>query len=249
MKEQGLTPVKVGGGRRNRIHGFSERSRLRFLRAIATIDWDANGIASMITLTYPDECLPGSPYHNTMNRHRFFRDAENFLSEELPILWRCEWKKRKSGENLGMLAPHFHLIAFDDAFLTARVVKQIWTQVINAKRNVQVDVQVMEAATMAALYAAKYMSKADSDALLLDNGTYLNTGRPWGMHRAQRIRRFQKASFDFFEEDLCNLAREAAAAIRGAPAADDTRGCTLLGPWADQFMRFLREELLTVRAD
>lgn len=245
VREAGPPAPQAGGGGRKWIKEFTRASRMRMLREIATIDWESMGTGTMHTLTYPDECLPETPREATIQRHRYFRDAEKHVSEQIPMLWRVEWVPRKSGRYEGRLCPHIHLIAFDGGHIAAGVARGIWKKIIRAKRSPQVDLRRMDSAEMAAVYTAKYLSKVESPRLLLDDCTYLNTGRAWGFHRTNSIKRHASTVLLFSDPDLAALVKEITAAVSGHPNADWKGSRTLLGPWAADLLRLLQEELLT----
>ena len=94
--------------RRGQISEFSEPSRRRFLELLATLKRDGQPV--FVTLTYPN-AFP--TYHEDFKRH-----LELFwhrLSRRWPgasTLWKLEFQTRKSGENEGKVAPHYHLIIY-----------------------------------------------------------------------------------------------------------------------------------------
>jgi hypothetical protein len=98
---------KRPGWVRGIIRGFSRKSRNRLMRAVNKIRTDA-GDCHLVTLTYPD-LYPEDPV-------RWKRDLQAFQKRlarawgESGVIWRLEVVDRKSGENVGRLAPHFHLL-------------------------------------------------------------------------------------------------------------------------------------------
>jgi hypothetical protein len=234
---------QVGGGKRNIVSGYSPSSRLRFLRTLATIDWTAMPAGFFVTLTFPDECLPDSPRHLTDLRHRWIRSIEKHLQGNVPMLWRCEWKIRKSGDNTGSPAPHFHLVVFTANMLTKHTCMVTWKEIIKADREIQVECDPMDTASMAALYAAKYMSKVDEDSLILDNGTKLSTGRPWGIHRPSLIPRCKKIVLLTECEKSISLIAQITAGVRGDPEANESLKAVLLGKWSEEFLKLMADAL------
>lgn len=129
-----------------------------------------------ILLTYPDIF--------SQDAARWKRDLDTFLKRarrEYPSsvwIWRLEWKHRLSGENVGELAPHFHLIALGIPRLSLRWLSEAWYETVDSG-----DVRHLEWGTQAQrirsrrgimYYASKYMSKEAASP-----GVW--TGRVWGL--------------------------------------------------------------------
>ena len=93
---------------RGKIKGFTEASRRCLMDLMATID--ASIIPFFVTLTYPDDFPTYS--------EEFKRDLDTLgqrLRRRWPecfILWKLEFKARKSGVNAGKVAPHYHLFLY-----------------------------------------------------------------------------------------------------------------------------------------
>lgn len=93
---------------RGKIKGFTEASRRRMMDLMATID--AKIIPFFVTLTYPD--------HFPAYSAEFKRDLDTLGQRFLRrwpgcfIIWKLEFKARKSGANLGKIAPHYHLFVY-----------------------------------------------------------------------------------------------------------------------------------------
>lgn len=172
---------------RGECQGFSRQSRFRMLQTIARIDWLKAGSVKLITLTYPDVCRERCYVDRSRDRYRFHRLLERALQCHVPILWRCEWKIRRSGQCSGELAPHFHFVVFTRAFVAHQIVRQLWRAVLRVDGPLATDVRRREGPS-AAMYVAKYAAKLDG-VPSLDIGTYHNTikGRAWGLLRAGSI--------------------------------------------------------------
>jgi len=96
--------------KRGLIHGFSRSSRRRMMQFLAKVRLD--GLLPLFgTTTYPD-IFPDEA-------ERFKRDLQTLierLKRRFPLiglLWRLEFKKRKSGVNAGKVAPHFHWLLWN----------------------------------------------------------------------------------------------------------------------------------------
>jgi len=169
------------------ISGFSHAARLRLLRFIATVDWSAVGDCRFITLTYPDEVVERTYKDRAVERYLFCRMLDKFANKPLSVIWRTEWKERKSGMHVGYLMPHLHLLVFSLGFISNETVRQWWKKIIRWDGVVSTDVRKAPEGGGAAYYVAKYTAKV----LHLDTAPYLNrmcmTGRQWGTLRKSLI--------------------------------------------------------------
>jgi hypothetical protein len=93
---------------RGEITEFSAASRRRMLEVMAKVQQAA--VPFFVTLTYPDE-FP-------LYREDYKRHLETFfdrLQRRWPgaaVIWKLEFKERKSGQNKGKIAPHYHLFVY-----------------------------------------------------------------------------------------------------------------------------------------
>jgi hypothetical protein len=98
-------------GKRGRIATFSRASRRRMMLFLAKVRLAEDSLPLFGTTTYPDMFPEDAA--------KFKRDLQAFLHRlkrrfpEAGILWRLEFKQRKSGENIGKLAPHFHWLLWN----------------------------------------------------------------------------------------------------------------------------------------
>jgi hypothetical protein len=96
--------------KRGQIHGFSRASRRRMMQFLAKVCLD-EGLPLFGTTTYPD-IFPDEA-------EKFKRDLRALierLKRRFPLvglLWRLEFKRRKSGVNAGKVAPHFHWLLWN----------------------------------------------------------------------------------------------------------------------------------------
>jgi hypothetical protein len=94
---------------RGEITEFTDASRRRMLYLMAKIETGA--IPFFVTLTYPDK-FP--LYNDAYKRH-----LEVFCGRLLrrwpkaAVIWKLEFKERKSGANSGKVAPHYHLFVYN----------------------------------------------------------------------------------------------------------------------------------------
>ncbi|HTX21140.1 MAG TPA: hypothetical protein VMD27_04640 [Candidatus Aquilonibacter sp.] len=96
--------------KRGKIHGFSRASRRRMMQFLAKVRLDEL-LPLFGTTTYPD-IFPDEA-------EKFKRDLQTLierLKRRFPLvglLWRLEFKIRKSGVNVGKVAPHFHWLLWN----------------------------------------------------------------------------------------------------------------------------------------
>jgi len=96
--------------KRGQIHEFSRASRRRMMHYLATL-WLEGLLPLFGTTTYPD-IFPE-------DAAKFKRDLQTLierLKRRFPLiglLWRLEFKRRKSGVNKGKIAPHFHWLLWN----------------------------------------------------------------------------------------------------------------------------------------
>lgn len=201
--------------KRGVVKGFSRASRCRMLQEIATIDWRHYGTCVLITLTYPDQYYDRTPKERTVDRSRFLRDLENHLGKSVSVLWRLEYKPRKSGEHVGRLIPHFHLIVLGVRYVEKGFVRKGWRNVLGYVGKLVTDVRAKPRPQATAQYTAKYVAKEDSLGAL-DNVSYLNSwGRAWGLTRAEWVRHCPRVGVADLNEDQLARAMEIAGWLLG----------------------------------
>jgi hypothetical protein len=173
------------------------------LRACAKIDWQFTLPALFITLTTPDSLADCSPDERTTQRELFRRRLETFIGKKVPILWRIEWKKRRSGKLKGKLVHHFHLIVCNVSYIPWQQIRKWWALSIGHKGILKTWVRRIYSPLQCASYLCKYMSKVPS----LDYAPYLNNdesiGRQWGVFRTKQVPRFiRQQVFHLWDEDI-----------------------------------------------
>jgi hypothetical protein len=95
--------LRVAGGKRGKISGFSPASRRRLLRKLAKTRCDC--LPHFVTLTYPDR-FP-------RDAQRWKRDLDALLKRLRRLfpasagVWKLEVKERQSGGSAGAIAPQF----------------------------------------------------------------------------------------------------------------------------------------------
>lgn len=102
-----VAPTNGGGGVRGEVRGFSRASRKRMIEFMAKARFV--GQLLFATFTYPDEF----PIDDKKAWNAHFEALRRRIERQYPhyrIVWRKELKRRKSGKNFGMVAPHYHMI-------------------------------------------------------------------------------------------------------------------------------------------
>ena len=178
----GASQLNHTGGIRGRVSGLSKASRKRMIEFMSSVRHD--GSLLFTTITYPDIFpLDSSAWH----RHfEAFRDRfENHYAKHR-ALWRIELIDRKSGENTGVIAPHWHLLIFlpkldretleIEASLMQTEMRQWWYEIVNSGDEKHllhgVDVAPVRSRKHAYAYVSKYIAKTSIDGL--------EVGRRWG---------------------------------------------------------------------
>jgi len=151
-----------GGGARGLVTGFSSASRRRLMRLIASLERSARPI--FVTLTYPD-LFPDQP-------SKWKRDLDVFgkrLARKFPLsgfLWRIEFKERRTGENAGRVAPHFHLLVYEAGYRDLlKWVSVAWWSVVGSGDgdHLKVGTRVENIYSWGGImrYVGKYIAKVD----------------------------------------------------------------------------------------
>lgn len=192
-----------GGGTRGQITEFSAASRLRLLRLMCQLRPGKQDIY-FFTLTYSDDYTnDGQVWKRDLDR---FLDRLSYHFPASWCLWRMEFQTRKSGDRLGEIAPHFHILVGGldlsiiedqpDFALTERDcrknentlrlqawVKRNWfacnhvSDPAAARRGA--DVEFLETRKKAFIYVSKYAAKLETLP-----GCAANIGRIWGKRGA-----------------------------------------------------------------
>lgn len=188
VKRHNLSPnVPPLAGGRGSIRGFSAAARRRMLHNLMGVDWDllmppptpGRVYGAFVTLTYPDQFSEDWEVWKR-DLDTIQKRVERF-HPGMAEIWKEEMKKRKSGENEGKLAPHFHFLAYFPNGLNLAEFRiwlsQAWFEVVGST-----DIKHLAAGTrvdalygtVAKLmnYCAKYLGK--------DFETDKATGRCWG---------------------------------------------------------------------
>lgn len=212
----GADGAQRGGGIRGRCRGRSRKSRRRMMRMMARLR--PAGQVYFVGLNYPDAAWRGMVGDYEAMAAKFSRDLEVFFKRVERIfpdgsaMWGRDWQERKSGEFVGALTPHGHLIMFGldprvldyapdvkreakdyeksvAALVVQAWVKQIWYEIVGAD-DVRhswrgADVVELDSRRKAFTYVSKYVAKVDAgvDA----DGEVMFTGRTWGYWNRDKL--------------------------------------------------------------
>lgn len=190
-----------GGGDRGKVTGFSSASRRRLMRLIASLERGARPI--FVTLTYPD-VFP-------TDLDKWKRDIDVFgkrlarKSEKAGFLWRIEFKERKSGKSVGMLAPHFHLLVYGASYRGLLAwVSDTWWGVVGSGNSdhLRAGTKVERIYSWGGImrYVGKYIAKEDD----YPEGW---KGREWGVVGRVNLPWAVKVVISLTEDESIKLVR------------------------------------------
>jgi len=175
--------------KRKQITWFTPSSRLRMLRWSATVDWGKIPMALFVTLSYPDAFIGVTMEQRTAHKDALMKRLERHFKKLEGVIWRWEWKPRLTGEHVGRIAPHLHLLLMNKRFLLWYDLMEWWMEIIGEKHYANVDVRKCNRRDMAARYLTKYLGKCD-DLGVLGIDTYDAVGgKHWGTRRHSLIPR------------------------------------------------------------
>ena len=240
---KGTRTNAAGGGLRGQVLGFSDDSRRRLGLLFASLPEDAIRHSNFITLTLPDEVLPmsGQTFKKLLDTFgkRFLR---RFPSAAL--IWKMEPQTRKSGELVGKVVPHLHLIAIGDTGTVADLrvwAAENWYQVVGSglHKHLKAGTQVIQAygtARSIAWYVSKYAGKPIEDALAREFGW---SGRYWGVIGRANLPEAPEAAISLRGREVHQFKRYARRWLAGMPsglryarrlaALDASWGLSLMG--------------------
>jgi hypothetical protein len=175
---------RLGGGSKDRVRGFSRRSRTNLLKRLASINRSAfrafKGRIIFVTLTYPGE-YPQDPV--LCKRHlKAFRKRLQREYKSLAAFWRLGIQKRG--------AWHFHLLLFMGSSFGSvdelrHFISSSWYEVTGkvseGHLRAGTSIDVVKKWKEATSYVERYMAKPE----VFPQG--LKTGRIWGVWNEEDI--------------------------------------------------------------
>jgi hypothetical protein len=154
---------------------------MRLLRTINKIDWNNMTGTAMITLTYPDECRTERYAARTRQREAFMKRLYRHIGSEVPSIWRAEWKPRLTGEFVGHLVSHLHILLPGIPWIGRFKVNEMWTDILGYTKILQTAVTPISAGDGGARYLSKYVSKDLDISAYLAADDPIDFGRHWGI--------------------------------------------------------------------
>jgi len=152
---------------RGTVKDFSKKSRKRLIeKMLKKREWTR---PLFVTLTYTDEVFFGASltYSQVKSDLDSFSKRLERLGSDLGLIWKLETETRKSGNHIGKIAPHFHLIIdgyTGDVAEFRQWLGQAWFEILRVHcartRQPRIDVQVAKSRCHACYYVSKYVAKA-----------------------------------------------------------------------------------------
>jgi len=198
-----------GGTGRGQVTSFSRKSQKRLKNTLAKVN-KTDQVPLFVTLTYPDH-FPVSGYEWKNHIKNFWMRLQRAIPNAA-MVWVLELKTRKSGENAGEIAPHFHLLVFNvpNAIKFRRWVAWNWYEVVKSG-----DEKHLRAGTSVELTrswrkisgyvskATKYLSKAEFEDLPEE----WHVGRFWGVYGRSSVPWAHKWICKLTENEAVRLMR------------------------------------------
>ncbi|HSH02063.1 MAG TPA: hypothetical protein VLL52_06040 [Anaerolineae bacterium] len=183
-------PVKTGG-KKGSIHGRTAASARKLQALITNLDLApylstkgaSHGRGLYVTLTFPDEIV--KPYIDARATRRkaltSLQGCIRYAFGKLAIIWLLEFKERQTGEYIGRLIPHFHLIMFFDEPVEVNTMN-VWFTTKWSKILKVTYTEVSNIAHVIALYAKDNDIKPLIFYIAKRHAKWpRNTGRTWGV--------------------------------------------------------------------
>lgn len=232
-------------GVRGKIKHFSAQARMRMLKTINGIDWEHVGKSAFLTVGYPDQCLPRELYDRRTDRQLLQRWIEHEIGRRICGCFRWEYVPRKTGQLIGQVHPHLHMLIFDLPYVPYRKLRMFWQSRIGSTQHCQIKVRYAKKKQVVGMYIAKYAAKMH-DQRILDIDSYRdNLGRSYGWMRLGMVPRHNIV-------ESGPVSASVAAEIRGLAEKWMPElyrhldvGCTLLGDRVALVDEIIRQAGLT----
>lgn len=233
-----IMPSSKGGGPRGKISKFSAASRRRLQYLVSQVRKDQP--VYFVTLTYPDN-FPADP-------EKWKRDIDafrkRFARRGWGAIWKIEFKRRKSGENIGKVAPHFHLLVYGADYVKLwHFCGNAWFEIVGSgdpkHKNVGTRVEYVRTVNGARKYIAKYVGKDQED---LDYECK-EVGRFWGVINDQVLPWGEEITVEMEDSqvnDLLRLMRRYSRMKRRGNLPSLTVMCNDADFWFDNLHKMVR---------
>lgn len=189
---------------RGEVTRFSEDSRRRLMRLLATLDSETR--PHLVTLTFPDTYME---YQNPEDWKRILKAFEMRFRRAFPegsFLWRLETVDRKSGVHIGEIFPHFHLLVFGIEFNRLRFwVPGAWFETVGTGdiHHLNAGTQVSRVLSRRGIF--RYASKTVAETMSRELGKAVQAlgkvGRWWGIAFRDNFNQFLSPTEELEIED------------------------------------------------
>jgi len=216
------------GGTRGKVKAFSDASRRRMLRLIATLEQTRKPM--WFDLTYPDEFfdqrLDGKQLKED-HLKKFYQRLE-YIFPEVAVIWKLEYKDRKSGQHVGELFPHFHMLVWglhdENMFDLRKRIAVMWWEVCGmlSDDHLEAGTSVSRIKSYRGVfwYASKYMSKQVEKEVS-------EVGRWWGVKGRENLPEAYCHVIDFLQDEHYKKIIDWMATFAGFPESDNWQGLSI----------------------
>lgn len=187
LKTRFEDPNRKGG--RGEVTSFSRKSQKRLRNTLARVD-KTEEVPLFVTLTYPDNFPVSGSIWKKHLKNFWMRLSRKY--EGVAMVWVLELKARKTGENAGEYAPHFHLLLFGapNSYEFKKWLSEAWYQVVNSEDEKHLGAGTSVERTRSwrrisgyVAKALKYLSKAEIEEMPDE----WHTGRFWGVYGRSNV--------------------------------------------------------------
>jgi len=232
------------GGTRGTVKAFSDASRRRMLRLIAKLEQTRKPL--WFDLTYPDEFyndrIDGKRLKES-HLKKFFQRLQ-YIYPEVAVIWKLEYKARKTGLHVGVMFPHFHMLVWGlhDEYLydLRQLVARMWWEVCGklSGDHLEAGTSVSRIKSYRGVfwYASKYMSKEVEEEVS-------EVGRWWGVKGREHLPQAFCHVIDFLEDGQYKKIIDWMAAYAGFPESEHWQGLAIFCD-TDLFLEYQLEKLI-----
>ena len=227
------------GGIRGKVKAFSDASRRRMLRMIAKLEQTRKPL--WMDLTYPDEFFNDRMDGKRLKEShlkKFYQRLE-YAFPEVAVIWKLEYKARKSGKHIGAMFPHFHMLLWglhdENLYDLRQIVARMWWEVCGklSQNHLEAGTSVSRIKSYRGVfwYASKYMSKEVEEEVS-------EVGRWWGVKGRENLPEAFCHVIDFLEDAHYKKIIDWMAKYAGFPESEYWKGLAI---FCDTEQFFFRE--------
>jgi hypothetical protein len=234
--------------RRGLVTTFSQKSRKRLIDAMTRKRSYTRPL--FVTLTFPDEIWFSNPEPEAVHTAlAAFRKRLARFSQAAGMIWRIELQERKSGQHIGEVAPHIHLIVdglLHDVAELRKLFHSWWSEILGMPARI--DLQVAKSRRHTMYYISKYVAKFENSNQCYKIQTFdesaESSGRWWGTALNWDTTPFEV--IEIVQEELTNIRRTVAGWLksknsryaRRLKAARNDFGFTVYGLGAESSRKY-----------